>query len=65
MMMFWGSVALGFIATFHREMLRKVLNISDDIIIAIAMVNVLVSGMCFYVKGKFFNNNLDDFWKSA
>ena len=42
-------------------MLRKVLNISDDIIIAIAMINVLVSGMCFYVKGKFFNNNLDDF----
>lgn len=65
MMMFWGSVALEFIATFLREMLRKVLNISDDIIIAIAMINVLVSGMCFYVKGKFFNNNLDDFWKSA
>ena len=65
MMMFWGSVTLGFIATFLREMLRKVLNISDDIIVAIAMINVLVSGMCFYVKGKFFNNNLDDFWKSA
>ena len=64
MMMFWGSVTLGFIATFLREMLRKVLNISDDIIVAIAMINVLVSGMCFYVKGKFFNN-LDDFWKSA
>ena len=42
-------------------MLRKVLNISDDIIIAIAMINVLVSGMCFYVKGKFFTNYFDDF----